>query len=318
MDLKILFTSDSGFRRKFNLTLVILTFALVIYSLFVFLNVNVNLFNLEKNIYYKLIIFSLLIIPIFLIKFIRWRFICSQIDLDIPFGVDAKCWIESQAFLATPGGSGLGVRAILLKEKFNLPFSQVIPAIIFERLNDLLSVFFIILIMNIRSFFVSKFIIPILIVSIIIYSFKSIKLPYRKFARFIPSSLYLNEIFIDVIKKLLKPKKIFFTIIIGSIPWLIEGYSFFLILRMIGDIDITWNIATFSHLTATVLGALSFLPGGIGATEAGTIGLLTLSDVPFNISSTSTIFIRLLTIWLSTLIGIFTLCLPNKQRNSSF
>ena len=318
MDLKILFTSDTKFRRKFSLTLVILTFAVVIYSLFVLLNVDVNLLNFERNVYFKLLICSFLILPIFLIKFIRWRFICSQIDLDIPLRVDAKCWIESQAFLATPGGSGLGIRAILLKEKCNMPFSKVLPAIIFERLNDLFSVFLIILILNIKSILISYFIVPILILSIIIYLFNFLEFTHIKFARLIPSSLYLNKSFVQVIKKLLKPKKIFFPTILGTVPWLIEGYSFYLIIKIIGNLDITWSFATSSHLAATIVGALSFLPGGLGATEAGTIGLLTLNDVPFDISSTSTIIIRILTIWLSTLIGIFTLCLPNKKRNKSF
>lgn len=192
MDLRILLNSDKGLRRKFSLTIVILTLTIVATSLLVFLNANLQLISFKTNVYPKLIFFSLFIIPIFLLKLVRWRFICSEINLKIPLKIDTKCWIESQAFLATPGGSGLGIRAILLKEKYNIPFSIVIPAIIFERLIDLISVLVIILIFNIKDIIASNIIIPVIIsiiISIIIYRLNPLNLINKISIILLPSSI---------------------------------------------------------------------------------------------------------------------------------
>jgi len=76
------------------------------------------------------------------------------------------------------------------------------------------------------------------------------------------------------------------------------------------NIQIDLSTATFAHASSIILGALSLLPGGLGTAEATTVGLLSLSGIPIEVATPSTILIRLLTLWLATIIGIISLLIP--------
>ena len=67
MDIKILFSSDSGLRKKFTATLLILAIAIVGYTFLGFLNQGKNLISLAKTLSPTLSICIFLIIPIFFI-----------------------------------------------------------------------------------------------------------------------------------------------------------------------------------------------------------------------------------------------------------
>jgi len=49
---------------------------------------------------------------------------------------------------------------------------------------------------------------------------------------------------------------------------------------------------------------LTMLPGGIGTTEAGMIGLLAFLGIPYASGLPSVILIRLCTLWAAVLVGI--------------
>ena len=67
------------------------------------------------------------------------------------------------------------------------------------------------------------------------------------------------------------------------------------------DLDIIrTTIITF---TSIVVGTISFMPAGIGLTEASLIGLLVFLKVELVTATSLTIFIRLTTIWYATAVG---------------
>jgi glycosyltransferase 2 family protein len=63
-------------------------------------------------------------------------------------------------------------------------------------------------------------------------------------------------------------------------------------------------IATFVYGFATLAGAATMLPGGLGATDASITGLLVLLSIPKNISVASTLIIRSATLWFAVIVGI--------------
>ena len=323
MDIKLLFSSGSGLQKKFNITLIILTLAIVCYTFLGFINQDINLLLLENNLNPTLLFCIFLIIPILGIKILRWRLIGSKIGLKINFHEDIKCWVSSQAFLGTPGGSGLAIRSILLKKKYNIPISESLPAIVYERLSDLISVVCLIIVINLDLLLKRIYLIPLLIViliSIIVYKLitKEKELINRIIDQLIsrvnPNKSLSNTNLLLSLKKLLHPKLIILSTLLGILPWTLEGLSLYLIIKSISNYDISWASSIFAHSAAGLLGAISLLPGGLGATEASTVGLLSISSgLPIEIATASTILIRLLTIWLATIIGITSLLLPNKS-----
>ena len=61
------------------------------------------------------------------------------------------------------------------------------------------------------------------------------------------------------------------------------------------------------YTTSTLLGAISFIPAGIGVTEGTLTGLLTLEGIGVSTALILGIMIRLLTLWYSAFIGFIAL-----------
>ena len=95
-------------------------------------------------------------------------------------------------------------------------------------------------------------------------------------------------------------------IILSLISWGLEGLSFFIILLKLG-FSISFLSSTFIHTTSGLLGALTMFPGGLGSTEAITVAILKLNNIPIYASMSATSLIRLMTLWYITFLGIISL-----------
>ena len=100
---------------------------------------------------------------------------------------------------------------------------------------------------------------------------------------------------------------------LSALAWLAEGLGAWLILRALApDIDITY--ALFAYGFGMLIGALSFLPGGLGGTEATLSGLLVLQGLSLPEAVAATVIIRLATLWFAVLLGLIAMVsLPSRN-----
>ena len=99
------------------------------------------------------------------------------------------------------------------------------------------------------------------------------------------------------------------------LAWLAEGFGAWLILRSLTP-DISLNMALFIYGFGMLVGALSFMPGGLGGTEATMTGLLVLQGLPLPEAVAATVIIRLATLWFAVILGLFAvLTLPASPEN---
>jgi uncharacterized protein (TIRG00374 family) len=95
---------------------------------------------------------------------------------------------------------------------------------------------------------------------------------------------------------------------LGTVSWLGEGIGFYFILKGLGLVDSSKLLVTavFVLSFSTVVGAVSALPGGLGAAEVSIAGMLTLlMQIEPAIATTATLLIRLATLWFGVLLGLF-------------
>jgi glycosyltransferase 2 family protein len=106
---------------------------------------------------------------------------------------------------------------------------------------------------------------------------------------------------------LFKPVPMLVAVGLGMVSWLGEGIGFYFILTGLGltpDIKLL-GLAIFILSFSTVVGAVSALPGGLGAAEVSIAGMLTLLDgTNPAISTSATLLIRLATLWFGVLLGL--------------
>ena len=71
------------------------------------------------------------------------------------------------------------------------------------------------------------------------------------------------------------------------------------------------------YSSSLILGAASFIPGGIGVTEGSIAGLLTLNGVDISIAFVLGILIRIFTLWYGVLVGFVALKISGGLTNNS-
>jgi HAD superfamily phosphoserine phosphatase-like hydrolase len=70
------------------------------------------------------------------LRFGRWRLLLACLDQRPPLGADARIWMGSFAFTATPGKGGEAVRSLLLREECQVPAPPTLMALVVERITD--------------------------------------------------------------------------------------------------------------------------------------------------------------------------------------
>jgi uncharacterized protein (TIRG00374 family) len=107
-----------------------------------------------------------------------------------------------------------------------------------------------------------------------------------------------------------------FGIILGIVAWGAEGAAFYYILRLL-DIDMPAQSAIFIYAFSMLIGAITFLPGGLGGAEMTMLQLLLWYHAPAAEAAAATIVIRLATLWFSVALGLLMLPFLQKKRYSS-
>jgi uncharacterized membrane protein YbhN (UPF0104 family) len=101
---------------------------------------------------------------------------------------------------------------------------------------------------------------------------------------------------------LLAPRRVGGLLVLSALAWGAEGAGLWLVCREL-QLPVTGAEALFVYGTGTLAGSLSFLPGGLGGTEAVFIGLLSALGVSAAAGFTVAFVVRLATLWLAVVIG---------------
>jgi glycosyltransferase 2 family protein len=102
---------------------------------------------------------------------------------------------------------------------------------------------------------------------------------------------------------LLRPRPLLIGTILGTVAWLCECLAFFFVCKGFG-LGTSLPLATFIYAFASLAGAASMIPGGLGVAEGSLTGLLMLSGAARGDAASATIIVRLCTLWFAVLIGL--------------
>jgi uncharacterized protein (TIRG00374 family) len=122
----------------------------------------------------------------------------------------------------------------------------------------------------------------------------------------------------DSIYQMVKFKELIVTILLSIIAWFFECLGFYVVINSFGienPVHINIFVATFIYGFATIAGAVTMLPGGLGATDASIAFLLvSLKNISENIAVAATLIIRIATLWFAVIVGVIAVLF--YQRNS--
>jgi uncharacterized protein (TIRG00374 family) len=104
-------------------------------------------------------------------------------------------------------------------------------------------------------------------------------------------------------------------VLLSVISWFFECAAFWAVVNGFAGASVDIQAATFIYASMTVAGALSFLPGGLGVTEAGMLAMLEqlATGCGRSVAAAATFVTRLCTLWFAVLVGIVALLVFARQ-----
>jgi uncharacterized membrane protein YbhN (UPF0104 family) len=267
-----------------------------------------------------LVILALVIVG-WLLRGWRFYYYLRQIGARVPFTYSLDAFFAGLALTGTPGKVGEAVKGVFLKEDYGIPVTRVVGIVMVERLMDLWGVLILgscslLLFSGWRTLF-------LLCAAAVIAGgvFICMERVYRPVLEWLAGYSFLSWFSLKVLKILLTgrdlmtPRIFLVGLVVSTIAWGMESLSLYLILEGL-HLPSTLLEANFVYCFSTIVGALSMLPGGIGGTEAGMIGLLAVMGISYTNSLPAVILIRLCTLWMAILVGIgFMIFMLARSRN---
>jgi len=249
----------------------------------------------------------------YLVRFCRWHLILRWMGSEVPVRANLGIYMSGLALTASPGKVGELMRTVLLSP-FGVPARRSLAAFLADRLSDVLGVCALGVIaaaMNGQRLSYLAAVLAMLTVGSFV--FRQLVLHASLWARI---AIFLarcgkrwgrlaGDAAFEWARIWSLPRVMLFTALAGA-AYGIQALVFAGLCRALGmELPLFQAIEIF--VSATLLGAASGLPGGLGAMEAALVVQLMGQGASSVVAITAAIAARLVTLWFGVLIGLGSL-----------
>ena len=244
----------------------------------------------------------------YLLRYLRWEYYLRTLNTKVPTGMSVLVFLSGLAMALTPGKVGELSKALLLRDRAQVPMSVTAPVVVMERVTDLLAVSALslgaLLLLPFGGAFAAAGLV-VLVGAVLVMAWRPrgdllLRLPLlRRWRPLLESSL-------DSLGSLSSPRPLLVALALSTLAWVSEGVSLWVIVQGL-DLSLSLAEAVGVYAAATLVGAASLLPGGLGGTEGSMILFLSQLDLPRGGASSATLLVRLCTLWFAFVIGLLSL-----------
>jgi len=244
-----------------------------------------------------------------LLRFVKWEFLLGEVDVDLPLSTSFLIFGSGLIMIMTPGKVGEVWKSWLIRDADGTPISTTIPVIATERITDVLGVVLISL-LGVLAFDRSPALLFVLLVpmlaGILFLQYergclwlidRCERLPVVGRKAESARDLYRNA------RELLRLRPLGVTTVLSVFSWGLECVGLWVVLRGF-DAEVSVLVAAFVFAVASILGAVSLLPGGLGVTEGSMTGLLLFFGVERVSAASATLVIRAATLWFVAILAL--------------
>jgi len=299
----------SDVKKKAIIIVIIFVIFYVIFA--IYYDANQFIESLDKINPYFIILILLSFTAGILIKGLRQMLFLRHLGIRIPHKQNMIIYLAGLSLLITPAGLGGVIKSHFLLKKYNQPVSKTIPLVFVERYHDALAILCIIIIFSIIAG-ITYLTIPIVIIGAFLFIsliavrkrkifpiFQKLIHKLRIFQTLENQSNEFNESLVSFTSR----KILFSGWLVGMAGWSFDALGIFLCFQAFG-LDFDFFTSAVLGLSSILFGALTFIPGGVGVTEVSFVELLSIYGIESSVSSALALFLRLLSIWFATCIGI--------------
>jgi uncharacterized membrane protein YbhN (UPF0104 family) len=248
----------------------------------------------------------------YLLRFVRWQIYLQRLEIFVPWRRSLLIFLAGFVMSVSPGKVGEVLKSALLARSDGVPVARSAPVVLAERVTDLLALILLAAtgVSTYRYGATALWVTAALVLGgVALLSSRAAgeaalgligRLPLG--AKFAPR---LREAWVAT-RALLAPGLTLGLTGLSALSWGLEAVAFWVLLRGFGAVEAaTLPAATFVYAITTILGAVSFLPGGLGVTEASMISALQLLGLVAepSVASAVTLLARLATLWWAVAVG---------------
>ncbi|NJN19475.1 MAG: flippase-like domain-containing protein [Oscillochloris sp.] len=252
------------------------------------------------------------------LRWLKWDYYLRHLNLGsgVSRGASGTIFMAGLVMSVTPGKLGEVLKSYLLRQMNGTPISRSAPIVLAERLTDGLAMLLLMalgLTLYPPARPVFAFLVVATLIGVVVVQYRPLceailrRLGEVPFGAKIAPKL---ETIYQSTYQLLDWRILTISTIISVISWGAECIALYLVLIGLG-VEPGWLLllqATFVFAASTLFGLVSFLPGGLGVSEASSVGLLVaLSGLSTSAATTATIVIRFCTLWFGVLLGVVAL-----------
>ncbi len=256
----------------------------------------------------------------YLLRFMKWHLYLRWVEAaPLAKTTSLVIFFSGLSMAITPGKVGEFLKPYLVRRVNGTPLAVTAPIVVSERITDgvamlvlaslgLLQVHHGWIVLVALGFIFVLFAVLLQrqrLVRSIMHRFEGIA--------FIGKRIETLETLYDSTWRMFRPGRLLFAVVISTLSWAGECAAFFFVLKGLG-FSADWHllfVATSTLAIATLIGAVTLLPGGLGAAELSVTGLLILfmgsATINHETAATATLLIRFATFWFGILLGLAAL-----------
>ena len=250
----------------------------------------------------------------YLLRFLRWSYYLRVLGLNVPLKVSLLVFLTGLAMTVTPGKLGELLKCYLLRDRAGIPVPASAPAVLMERITDLLSVAAMALLgLTLLPPLVSLVVGLMVVVIAVAICFAAAR--QTDWILRLPVIRRWNEDLASAregFRALARPVPFAIATSLALIAWASEGVALWVVLRGL-DVDIGFLVSLPVYAGSVLAGAITTLPGGLVGTEGAMLTLLQQLGAERDVAAAGTLLVRLVTLWFAVVVGLAALgCLHWK------
>lgn len=238
------------------------------------------------------------------LRYLRWSMYLRALGINVPASVSAPVFVAGLALSITPGKVGELLKSVWLNQRTGVPVPASAPAVVMERLTDVISVALlgltgVLLLPKAIALTVGALLLIGLAVGLLAasrYGAKALELPVLRRWR---EPLAQSQ---DGLRRLMSPRMLAAAVALGFLAWAAEGLALWVIIVGMGD-SVALGVALPVSAVAALVGAVTALPGGLIGFEGSMVALLGQAGLPAATAALATLLTRLATLWLAVIVG---------------
>ncbi|MFW9976414.1 MAG: YbhN family protein [Candidatus Thorarchaeota archaeon] len=262
----------------------------------------------------------------YIIRYVKWQYYLNRIDVHLSHKDSFSVFLAGFTLTTTPGKIGEAIKGYFIRDIDGTPIAKTVPVVVSERITDLLALVLLAMIgfgigVNTGDQLLAVLMLGgVVFVAAIVLSQRTFYQKILKRFTSIGPLKRFQDSFDDIehtMTMTLSPKPLVLSTSVSIPGWFMECLELWLLLSLLTATPISLTLllqATFVHAAASIIGAVSFLPGGVGTYEITSVALLTfILGIQASLASAATILIRVVTLWFSVIVGFIALGMVTRR-----